>query len=187
MKEKDTDSENENDSNTDITNLLEKKPHEINKNKNQEEEIIRETNINENNKSKQVENKMMTNNINQEKQIDNKKKELLTKKSIFSYDKVGNTYIFLLDKNNNPLITIGPHWIMFLICFLFITAGFLFLFIYYFKFLTIFLFIPGILIYLVFSYVYIYILLTDPGIPKRVNDEMAKKSKDKYKTYNYFF
>ena len=173
MKEKDSDSDSEKDS--DMAKLIDKKPHQINNNNNKEEkkELIKEEKIKENNESKEVENK-------KENKDENKKEELLKKKKFFSYDKIGNTYIFLVDKNNNPLITIGPHWIMFLICFLFVTAGFLFLFIYYFKFLNNFLFIPGILIYLIFCYTYIYILVTDPGIPKKINDDIANKTKNKY-------
>ena len=129
--------------------------------------------------------------INNQKDLDekeelltNKKKETIEDKKIKKYnfkcDKIGYTYILIKDKNNNPLITIGPHWIMFLILFSFITGGFLFLFIFYWKVLNTFLFILGIIVYFIFSYVYIYILITDPGIPKKINDNIVNKSKCKY-------
>ena len=69
---------------------------------------------------------------------------------------------------------------MFILLFSFVIGGFSFFFYFYWNFLNIFLRIFGILNCILFSYTYIYILLTDPGIPKRIDDETANKSKTKY-------
>ena len=40
--------------------------------------------------------------------------------------------------------------------------------------------IIGIMVYLIFCYVYTYICVTDPGIPKKVDEETVNKAKNKY-------
>lgn len=152
---------------SDIANLSEKITYQINNNIKEENTVLLEENKN------------------------NKKLDEINKKSIsknkfnFLFEKKGYTYIFLVDKNNNPIITIGPHWIMFLLLILFVTGGFLFLFIYYWKFLNIYLRTTGIMIYLIFCYVYTYIFLSDPGIPKKIDEDIVNKDKNKYLYCNF--
>ena len=147
-----------------LSNLADKKVHQINNNVSEEnKELIKDK------KKDNIE------------EFDKKGKvEIMKKNKKLRCDKKGYTYIFLVDNENNPLITIGPHWIMFLIFFSFITGGFSFLFVYYWNFLNSFLLIMGILAYLIFCYVYIFILITDPGIPKSINNDMANKSITQY-------
>lgn len=164
MKEKDE--EEEDDKNDlDVGNLSDKVPHKINNQKDLEEKesLLSKTKDKTDSKTKDK------TDIKTEK-----------KKNRFKCEKIGFTYILLRDKNNHPLITIGPHWIMFLIFFLFITGGFLFLFIFYRKVINLYLFVVGVIIYLIFAYTFIYILVTDPGIPKRIDEKFVEKSKNKY-------
>lgn len=119
--------------------------------------------------------------LNENKKNDKIKKHTeIRNKKFWRWDKKGFTHIFLVDKDNNPLITIGPHWLLFLCCTLFVTGGFLFLFIYYYKFLNNYLFISGILVLFIFLYIYTYIFLTNPGFPKKIDENMVNKSKEKY-------
>ena len=111
-------------------------------------------------------------------EFERKKKEKNKKNLIFF--KKGNIYIFLIDKNNNPIIAIGPHWILYIIFISFITLGFLFLFIFYWKFFNSTLIIYGVLVYSIFFIDYTYIFLTDPGIPKIIEENLILKEKNKY-------
>ena len=98
---------------SDMANLSEKITYQINNKIKEENTVLLEENKNN-------------------KKLDEINKKSISKNNIkFLFEKKGYTYIFLVDKNNNPIITIGPHWIMFLLFILFVTGGFLFLFIYY--------------------------------------------------------
>ena len=149
-----------------IANLSEKNPHKIKNN-----------NISDGKKELLKDDKDLQNNNGKLKEIKDIKKEKVQKKYNFKCEKIGATYIFLSDKDNNPLITIGPNWIMFLLLFSFIIGGFSLFFYFYWNFLNIIVSIFGILNCILFSYTYIYILVTDPGIPKRIDDETANKLK----------
>ena len=142
-----------------MEDLSEKKPHEVNKNVEHDEskEFLKD------NKNKEI--------------IKNQK---FNKKYNFGCYRKGNMYILLYDKNNNPLIVLGPEWIFFVFLILFITIGFALLFRYYWKFLTTTLRVTGILAYLIFFLVYTYIFISDPGISKEVDDSIANKEKGKY-------
>ena len=102
----------ENEIGSDIANLSEKIPHQI-----------------KNNDVSEEKNKLLKDNDNEKlKGIKDKKIVKIEKKFNLKFEKIGATYIFLSDKENNPIITIGPHWIMFLLLFSFIIAGFSLLF-----------------------------------------------------------
>ena len=98
----------------------------------------------------------------------------------FVFFKKGSTYVILVDKQNRPLLSIGPQWNIFLLLFIIITGIFIFLFLYFFKSLNIFLKIVGILIYLAFLFGWLLMFFCDPGIPKEVDEYIANKEKDKY-------
>jgi len=142
-----------------IEDLSEKKPHEVNKNV-------------ENNEIKELLKDSGNKTIN--------KIQKFNKKYNFGFYRKGNMYIFLSDKNNNPIIVLGPEWIFFIFLILFITIGFALLFRYYWKFLTTTLRITGILAYLIFFLVYTYIFISDPGISKEVDESIVNKEKGKY-------
>ena len=133
-----------------LTNLSDKNPHEIGKNVNK---------IN-----------LLNNKNEKDYKIDSKKN------NFFCYKK-GNTYIITVDKYNNPILTIGPERIFFVIFILFITGLFLFLFIYYYKYTPLYLFILGIIIYLIFIIVYTKMFISNPGFAKNIKIE---KGKDNY-------
>jgi len=143
-----------------IEGLSEKKPHEVNKNIEHEEnkELLKD-NINKT--------------INKNQKFD--------KKYNFRWNRKGNMHILLYDKNNNPLIVVGPEWIFFAFLILFVTIGFALLFRYYWKFLTTTLRITGILAYLIFFLVYTYIFISDPGLSKEVDESVVNKEKEKGK------
>ena len=126
----------ENDNSKEFANLSETKPHEINKNKqNNPKNLISEE----------------------------KEKKFYPKKFNYICQKKRNTYIITVDKNGVPNITIGNNWILFTIFNLFITAGFLFLFIGYYRYIPLYLFISGIVIYLIFILIYTKLFITNPG------------------------
>lgn len=138
--------------NTKLTDLSDIQPHEI-KNNNKNSDIKGSINQNEKEKIKFNPNK-----------------------NNFLCIKKGNTYIIAIDKNNEPVITLGPknEWIFFIIFILFISAGFLFLFLYYNKFIPQYLFITGIIIYIIFISVYIHMFISNPGFTKKINVENKK-------------
>ena len=113
MKEKDEEEDDKND--LDVGNLSDKVPHKINNQKDLEEKesLLSKTKDKTDSKTKDK------TDIKTEK-----------KKNRFKCEKIGFTYILLRDENNHPLITIGPHWIMFLI-FFFVYNRRLFIFIYF--------------------------------------------------------
>ena len=154
---------------SDIANLTEKIPHQIKNN-----------NISEEKKELLKADKDKHNGNEKLKEIKNNKKENDKKKFNFKYEKIGATYIFLTDKDGNPLITIGPNWRICILFFSVIIIVFLLLFYFFWNFLNIFLRIFGILNCFVFSYTYIHILITDPGIPKRIDEETVNKSNTRY-------
>ena len=143
--------------------LSDKKPHNIIDN-----------NKSENDKDKD---KLLENNDNN-KVLNNNTK--YNKSFNLRCNRIGNTYIFLVDKKNNPLITIGPQWFFFIFLISFMTGGFIFLFIFYWKFLNLFLRITGISAYMIFFYVYTYLFLSDPGISKGTDENIVNKEKGKY-------
>ena len=161
MKEKEEDDKND----LDLGNLSDKVPHKINNKKEKEEKEVLLS---------------KTKDKAEPKAKDKADIKIEKKKNNFKCEKIGFTYILLRDKNNHPLITVGPHWTLFLIFFSFITGGFLFLFIFYRNVINIYLFTLGAIIYLIFSYTFIYILITDPGIPKKIDEKIVENKKDKY-------
>ena len=90
--------------------------------------------------------------------------------------KKGNTYIITVDKDNNPIFTVGPEWIYFAILSTFITVGFLFLCIFYYSFTPLYLFIPGFFVYFIFIFVYTKMFISNPGFAKGVNFEKEKSN-----------
>ena len=79
---------------------------------------------------------------------------------------VGKTYFLFMDKNENPLIIIGPHWLLFLFCFL--SVNILYIIIYLklwskFSFRTKIIHQIG---YWIFNLSYAYTSLINPGYPK---------------------
>ena len=154
---------------SDIANLSEKIPHQIKNNNISEEkkELLKDGQDRDNDNEKLDE-------------IRNNEEENAQKKYNFKCEKMGANYIFLSDKDNNPLITIGPNWRICLLFYSVIIGAFSLLFYFYWNFLNIFLRIFGIVNCFLFSYTYIYILVTDPGIPKRIDEETANKSNAKY-------
>ena len=142
-----------------MEDLSEKKPHEVNRNVELDEskEFLKD------NRNKEI-----------------NKNQKFNKKNNFGFYRKGNMYILLYDKNNNPIIVLGPEWIFFIFLILFVTIGFTLLFRYYWIFLTTTLRITGILAYLLFFLVYTYIFISDPGISKEVDESIANKEKGKY-------
>ena len=147
------------ESNSNIEDLSEKKPHEVNKNndENETKKLLKDS------KDKYI-----------------NKNQKFNKQYNFGCYKKGNMYILLYDKNNNPIIVIGSEWIFFIFLILVVTIGFVLLFRYYWKFLTTTLRITGILAYLIFFLVYTYIFVSDPGISKEVDESVVNKEKEKY-------
>jgi hypothetical protein len=95
--------------------------------------------------------------------------------------RIGNTWAFLYNKDNEPLIVIGPHWPFYicltstisLISFLFFTA----------MQLSLFVRILGIISFLVQFLSYTYTFLINPGLPKKsvsmaYSDKLQKKAKE---------
>ena len=104
---------------TNLVDLSDIKPHVI------------KSNTNDNEKKKLI-----------EENDSEKKMILLQKKFNYICQKKGNTYIIMVDQNNNPLLTVGPEWIFF--CNL-----------YPFYFMRIFLFIYILL--QIYSFIFIHI------------------------------
>jgi len=140
---------------TNLVDLSDIKPHVI------------KSNTNDNEKKKLI-----------EENDSEKKMILLPKKFNYICQKKGNTYIIMVDQNNNPLLTVGPEWIFFAIFILFISCGFSFLFIYYYKFTPLYLFIFGIIIYLIFIFIYTKMFISNPGFAKEI---IIEKEEDKRK------
>jgi hypothetical protein len=145
--------------NSEFTKISDNKPHEIIKNKKDEE------------------NNLLLNKSNKTEKIEETKIETYTKRFNYLCKKKGNTYIILVDKNNTPIITIGPDKIFFIIFILFISGGFSFLFIGYYQYIPLYLFISGIITYLLFIVVYTILFLSNPGYPERVDLNLVRKSK----------
>ena len=147
--------------NSEFTKISDNKPHEIIKNKKDEE------------------NNLLLNKSNKTEKIEETKIKTYTKRFNYLCKKKGNTYIILVDKNNTPIITIGPDKIFFIIFILFISGGFLFLFIGYYQYIPLYLFIPGIIIYISFIFTYTSLFITNPGFAENIN------IKNNYEEYLY--
>ena len=135
--------------NTELANLSESIPHEINNTKKNEE----------------------LNPLNKEEEIIESKRN-----NNYFCRKKGNTYIITVDINNNPIITVGPktEWVFFVILILFISGGFLLLFIYYYHYIPQYLFLTGIFVYLIFIFVYTKMFITNPGFAEKIKVEKEK-------------
>ena len=133
-----------NNNSNEFANLSETKPHEIIQNKTQDRKNL----------------------------ISNEKEQKYYPKN-YNYicQKKRNTYIIIVDKNGTPIITVGPNWIFFSIFILFITGGFLFLFISYYQYIPLYLFILGIVIYFIFIFVYTQLFITNPGFAENIKEK----------------
>lgn len=133
-----------NNNSNEFANLSETKPHEIIQNKTQDRKNL----------------------------ISNEKEQKYYPKN-YNYicQKKRNTYIIIVDKNGTPIITVGPNWIFFSIFILFITGGFLFLFISYYQYIPLYLFILGIVIYFIFIFVYTKLFITNPGFAENIKEK----------------
>ena len=140
--------------NSELENLSDNKPHKLKNDNNEAQTLIKE------------------------KQTD-KKIKIYPKKYNYICRKKGNTYMIIVDQKNNPVLTVGPEWIFFAIFILFISGGFLFLFIGYYKYTPLYLFISGIIIYFIFILVYTKMFVTNPGFAKEIKIE-KEKDKEKY-------
>ena len=134
----------DNDNSNEFANLLEKKPHEIIQNKNQDTKNF----------------------ISREKE-----QKFYPKKYNYICQKKRNTYIIIVNKNGVPIITVGPNWLLFSIFTLFITGGFLCLFIGYYRYIPLYLFILGISIYLIFIFVYTKLFIANPGFAENIKEK----------------
>lgn len=109
-----------------------------------------------------------------------KAKMFLTNKHNYIWQKRRNTYIISIDELGNPVLTIGPDWIYYVLLSIFITGGFLFLFIKFYQFVPLYLLISGIITYLLFIIPYTILFLIDPGYPEKVDMNLLKKGKKNY-------
>ena len=142
-----------NDYNEEITKLSENKPYKIKDNKTNSEKVILD---------EVKENEIKIN--------------YSHKKYNYICQKKGNTYIITVDESNTPILTVGPEWIYFAIFIVFISVGFLFLFFYYYHYTPLYLSILGIIIYLIFIFVYTKMFISNPGFAKGINIEKEKSN-----------
>ena len=118
-----------------------------------EEELINETELENKNKT----NDYISVNINP---------ILIEKSNNFFYLKIGHTYSFFGDRNGDPLIMLGPNYILFIGFLSFISIIFICFFYTFWSHLLFIYKILGIIIYLLFFFSYSYTALINPGFPK---------------------
>ena len=91
-----------------------------------------------------------------------------------------NTYIITEDQFGNPILTIGPDWIYYVLLSIAITGGFLFLFIYFHQYMPYYLIFSGIVTYLLFIIVYTRLFIYNPGFPENIDITSIKKARKNY-------
>ncbi len=106
---------------------------------------------------------------------------LIEKSSNFFYLKIGHSYSFFGDRNGDPLIIIGPNYLVFIGLFSFITFIFISFFYSFWKYLNLFFKILGIINYLSFFLSYLYTDLINPGYPKHDLESKTGEPRDKFR------
>ena len=106
---------------------------------------------------------------------------LIEKSSNFFYLKIGHSYSFFGDRNGDPLIIIGPNYIIVIGLLSFITFIFITFFYSFWKYLNLFFKILGILNFLSFLLSYLYTVLINPGYPKHDLESKTGEPRDKFR------
>lgn len=96
----------------------------------------------------------------------NDKNHRIIPKKIQLYKYVGRTLFLFLDKYENPIIIIGPHWPLYIFLFGLYTGLMVFIYIKYWKIIGIVLRIIGEILYPIFAISYTYTSFINPGYPK---------------------
>ena len=107
-------------------------------------------------------------------------KKIRSHKYNYIWKKIRNTYVISVDEEGNPVLTVGPEWIYYILLTLSFTCGFLFLFIRFYQFIPNYLFISGIIVYFIFITVYTKLFITEPGFPKKIDKKLVIKSRKNY-------
>ena len=105
----------------------------------------------------------------------------IEKSSNFFYLKIGHSYSFFGDRNGDPLIIIGPNYIIVIGLLSFITFIFITFFYSFWKYLNLFFKILGILNFLSFLLSYLYTVLINPGYPKHDLESKTGEPRDKFR------
>ena len=84
--------------------------------------------------------------------------------------KIGKSTAFFYNKNDDPLLIIGPQWPYCLALLLFITLIYIFIYFYYNKHCSIFVKIFDWILYILWNLSYIYTSIKNPGYPKMCSE-----------------
>jgi len=165
-----------------------------NKNKDKEEYHIKPTLLLEDNKM-QENNKIETNNLDEEDDYNSLLTNINQIKSshrifelrlylnskkcfqLFKMNKIGKSYSFFYNKNDDPLIIIGPQWPYCIILFIASMLSFIFIYLYYNQKSTLIIKISDWLLFFVWSFSYFSMCTKNPGYPKMC-PESIKGSKE---------
>lgn len=91
---------------------------------------------------------------------------------LFKMSKLGKSFAFFFDKNDDPLIIIGPQWLYCLLLLFLSTIVFIFIYKYYHNNSTIFIKISDWIFFGIWILSYIYICIKNPGYPKMSSESI---------------
>lgn len=98
----------------------------------------------------------------------------------YFYKKIGNCFTFFGDRKGDPLLILGPGWIIFLLIIIITTVLFICFCHYKWKNLGVIMKFLGIMIYIFYFISHIYTELINPGYPRHNLDSKTGEPRSKY-------
>ena len=99
---------------------------------------------------------------------------------LFKMTKMGKSFAFFYDKNDDPLIIIGPQWPYCILLLFLSTLAFVFIYLYYNNRCTIFIKIGDWTFFIIWIISYISMCMKNPGYPKMCSESIRGSKEMSY-------